>query len=60
MNGDLLTTNILVGTDGNATGNMVHGVFYSIVPGVDWKHDENDTGSFTWSPTGTPEAGVGG
>jgi hypothetical protein len=56
MNGDLLTTNIRVGTDGTTAGNMVHGVFYSIVPGITWKHDDNDTGSFAWDPAGTPEA----
>lgn len=53
MNGDLLTTNILVGTDGTTAGNMVHGVFYSIVPGVKWT---KDTGTFEWDPAGTPEA----
>ena len=54
MNGDLLTTNILVGTDGSTAGNMVHGVFYSIVPGVKWT--TGDTGTFEWNPAGTPEA----
>lgn len=54
MNGDLLTTNILVGTEGTAATNMVHGVFYSIVPGVKWNTD--DTGTFEWSPAGTAEA----
>lgn len=54
MNGDLLTTNILVGTEGTAATNMVHGVFYSIVPGVKWNTD--DTGTFEWTPAGTPEA----
>ena len=49
MNGDLLTTNIKIGTDGTAANNMVHGVFYSILPrvndfdastaAVDWKTD---------------------
>lgn len=49
MNGDLLTTNILVGTDGTKANNMVHGVFYSILPrvkgfdatgaAVDWQTD---------------------
>lgn len=32
LNGDLLTTNILVGTDATAANNIVHGVFYSIMP----------------------------
>ena len=54
MNGDLLTTNILVGTDGSTAGNMVHGVFYSIIPGVKWT--TGDTGTFEWNPAGTPEA----
>ena len=53
MNGDLLTTNILVGTDGSTAGNMVHGVFYSIVPGVKWA---GATGTFEWNPAGTLEA----
>lgn len=53
MNGDLLTTNILVGTDGTTAGNMVHGVFYSIVPGVKWT--ATGTGTFAWNPAGTPE-----
>ena len=37
LNGDLLTTNILVGDNGADAdeGGVVHGVFYSIVPGSD-------------------------
>ena len=56
MNGDLLTTNIRVGTDGTSDGNMVHGVFYSIVPGAKWNMDDDDHGSFEWKQPGTPEA----
>ena len=52
MNGDLLTTNIVIGTNGTAANNMVHGVFYSILPRV--KDFDASTAAVDWQ-TGVTE-----
>lgn len=57
MNGDLLTTNILVGTDGTTANNMVHGVFYSILPRV--KDFEKETAAVDWQTGVTETEGAG-
>lgn len=52
MNGDLLTTNIVVGTNGTKAGNIVHGVFYSILPIVTEYNDDgaSATGKVDFDP----------